>query len=273
MVKASKLLLATMFVVVVSSSAFAAVSPVAHWTMDQSDYVGGEYVDSVGGSHNATANSAPADFTYSGTTYPAYIAGANGDAAGGALMVSGAFGEVGTWNPVTSGELTVSAWVNWLGVSGGAIIMKKDMWAIDDMMWQLNITSGGKLRFRDGDSSHDVNTQNGDMPIGEWAHVCATKDATGGKVYLNGVLLQSNALFTLGTDTGSVMRFGATQGADTDPAKNDKPLDAYLDDVKVYDTALTAAEVLAEFNAVPEPATMSLLVIGGVAMLRRKRKA
>ena len=52
-------------------------------------------------------------------------------------------------------------------------------------------------------------------------------------------------------------------------------LNGAMDDVRVYDRALSADEItlLASQPDVPEPASLSLLAIGGLAMLRRRRTA
>lgn len=43
-----------------------------------------------------------------------------------------------------------------------------------------------------------------------------------------------------------------------------------IDEVKVWDGALSDAEVLSDFNAIPEPATMSVLVCGSICVLLKK---
>ena len=109
------------------------------------------------------------------------------------------------------------------------------------------------LRFRDlqsnrGHPSHAV------MPLGQFVHVAGTlDDATGAmRLYLNGVLMAQT--------TTTVRPFG-----DLDPNSNpgigignhggypntphNFPFHGLIDELKVYDHALTAEDVLANFNA------------------------
>ena len=57
---------------------------------------------------------------------------------------------------------------------------------------------------------------------------------------------------------------------------NDPYLTGSIDEFRIYDNALSANDVQASFNAgpdtlVPEPASLALLAIGGLTMLRRRR--
>jgi hypothetical protein len=48
-------------------------------------------------------------------------------------------------------------------------------------------------------------------------------------------------------------------------------LKASLDEVAIYNYALNQAQITAHYQAAPEPATIALLSLGGLALLRRKR--
>lgn len=82
------------------------------------------------------------------------------------------------------------------------------------------------------------------LQTGRWYHVLATWDSSGAKMYVNGVLENSNSnAYTAATTTGRLVI-----GARFDQSAYDS-LDGVLDNVIIYNRALTAAEVLQLYNA------------------------
>ena len=161
--------------------------PLARWTMDQSDFVGGEYVDIVGG-HNADANSTPPFVAGAGPLAPAN---------GAAVMAPDSYGFVGTWNPLeTTGQMTLSAWIKWDGTlasevssSGKDILSKASGWGPDVMMWNLKMrntaTNGNAGIWLYNQASYGLRP-NGVIAPDTWTHVCVTYDSGVARLYING---------------------------------------------------------------------------------------
>jgi hypothetical protein len=175
----------------------------------------------------------------------------NGDPHNGAAIISGAVrGQVarfdgvndhvdcGTFNPsAATGQLTVALWAKWNGLSGlyQGLVAKRDTWAAADMMWQIeaNIDNGTLGFFREGSSPYDGDPV---LPVGGWAHVAATFDGTTATFYLNGKATGSGS-FSFGSDTQATVVFGACEQNGGNPFNGD------LDEIRIYDYALSAAEV------------------------------
>jgi len=81
------------------------------------------------------------------------------------------------------------------------------------------------------------------VPIGEWSHLVVTLDNSTGdaKAYINGVLDNSATGRSIPSDT-TILRIGI-RGDTT------LPFDGILDDVRIYDRALTASDIAALYQA------------------------
>jgi hypothetical protein len=79
------------------------------------------------------------------------------------------------------------------------------------------------------------------------------------------------------TQAGALDYSGLASWADPMIASNGNPGYVYnclvgsLDEVSIYDYALTDAQVLAHYNAIPEPTTIALLGLGAIALIRRRK--
>jgi hypothetical protein len=178
--------------------------------------------------------------------------GHNGTVVGGAQWIAGPDGfgnalifdgtgsqyvDLGTWDPSAgTGQLSISLWANWGGISGQymGLIGKRDTWAADDMMWQIEAAQGdGNV----GASRESGQTVSGFIPeVGQWEHVALTFDGTTGTLYRNGLQVSSGP-FSLGPDTVAAMVFGACQ------ANGGNPYNGALDEVRLYNRALSREEI------------------------------
>ncbi len=98
-------------------------------------------------------------------------------------------------------------------------------------------------------------------PVGNWVHFAGVYDPSGYtlKLYINGQLAAEDNMPAAMRTTIAPYLFVSGSWHTTVPAT--------VDEVRLYDTALSAVQVEA---LVPEPATLSLLALGGLAIMRRK---
>ncbi|AQT68099.1 hypothetical protein STSP2_01254 [Anaerohalosphaera lusitana] len=176
----------------------------AHWTMDQDDFVNGKYVD-IAGSYDAGTSSVPTFVTGAGPDEPAF---------GAAVINPDSDAVAGTWNPLEStGQMTISAWVKWngtIGEYGNDILSKGDSWGPDTMMWAFKIrgVSSGKagIWFY---SQQDTGIRSaGQVPEQIWTHISLVYDSGQARLYVNGKLITTHDNFTLGTGTASTLKIG-----------------------------------------------------------------
>ena len=116
-----------------------------------------------------------------------------------------------------------------------------------------------------------------DVPLDEWHQYVFTwnNDTHDATIYVDGALWGSQNEAGVTWDPSVVMT-GTAVGAEF-YLESSRAFNGDFNTFRLYDMALTDGEVLSNFQAgpsmIPEPVTMSLLVLGGLLALRRRRAA
>jgi hypothetical protein len=141
----------------------------------------------------------------------------------------------------TSG-LTVAAWIKPASATGRIVDKNND----DYGGWFFKLESDGTLQFVSNafEAAPALRSSGDAIDMGTWQHVAATWDgsATGSHIhlYINGVLSDgagSNGSGTIHTDSTTPFAIGNR------PVDAARGFDGNIDDVQVFDRALTATEI------------------------------
>ena len=213
---------------------------VAHWRFDETS--GTIAHDASGNGHDGTITGDPKW---------------GGGKIGGALEFNGTGDvvELGAFDVVGPG-ITIAAWLkpNSFGINDGRVLTKANEWGENDHWWMLStIAEAGEIRLRfrlkttDGQSTTTLIASSGVVEIGEWQHAAATWDGTTMRLYLNGEEVGSTAKGgdAVATDASVKASIGS-QPPDayaTDISHISKYFDGFLDDVRLYDGALSQDEI------------------------------
>lgn len=171
-------------------------------------------------------------------------------------------------------EWTITAWVNNANTVGYAALAAG--WETDGSWYDVRLgqhgtTDKSELGLTDGPSNQNGHyggaTING---VAKWTHIAFTGGATDSTLYINGVqqavltyadFVNGDGIelsFLLSYDRLGAMGEYEIYGAGTFD----------LDEVGIWGRQLSQAEITA---VVPEPATMLLLGLGGLGLIRRRR--
>ena len=146
---------------------------------------------------------------------------------------------------VTSGARTISLWVKPTSFGSNKIVYNDLSTSNTAGEMQIMIDGSGYLHFfrRTGNST-DIDTLVTDttIPTNKWTHVIAIYDGSLLKIYRNGIL---------DATTSSSSTYTASAGANEKIGVNESNtgfFDGYLDDFRVYNRALSLAEILKLYN-------------------------
>ena len=146
---------------------------------------------------------------------------------------------------LNSANVTISFWVkvNKLPVTGEAFILSHGGW---QERWKISLPPHGKPVFTTnsaGGSIKDMDTDSVALPVGQWRHVVMTHDGANDKVYINGTLKNSKPA------TGALNNTTKPFGIGYDPIDTTNYFNGSLDEVMIFNTALTAAEITTLYSA------------------------
>ena len=145
---------------------------------------------------------------------------------------------------LNSASITISFWVkvNKLPLTGEAFILSHGGW---QERWKISLPSHGKPVFTTNavGGIKDMDTDSVSLPVGSWRHVVMSHDGTNDKIYINGVLKNSKAA------TGNLNNTTKPFGMGYDPIDTTNYFNGALDEVTIFNTALTATEITALYTA------------------------
>ncbi|MBE0537068.1 MAG: immunoglobulin domain-containing protein [Phycisphaerae bacterium] len=202
---------------------------VAHYTFDTKGQAGEpDFVeDSSGEGHHGLARG-----------NVSIVQGKIGDGAYSFGGTSSDFVEIGRWNPSeVTNRLSVACWAKWTGTGATwqGIIGKRDAWNDTDNYWHLECSFNGDSIYFQSWTAGQLASGGWSNHIDQWTHIIATFDGTRGIMYINGEPAVSGN-FSFARKPDSTLVIGSSE------ANGGNPWSGLIDDVKIYNYALTPVE-------------------------------
>jgi cellulose/xylan binding protein with CBM9 domain/concanavalin A-like lectin/glucanase superfamily protein len=206
-----------------------------------------------------------------GTAVGDPVYGAGFDGLGSAMDFDG-IDDVVELGPVdvVGGGITLSAWIkpDTFAISDARIISKATEWAGDSHFWMMSTQAETQLRFRlmtdEGSAITTLVSPNAVLETGVWMYVTATWDGATMRVYRDGIevgsVAKGGAAVAVDPTVSAAIGSQPSDAFDTDPSHVVKFFDGLIDEVAIYNRALSVSEMLylAGFRADAGDASLSI---------------
>ena len=233
-----------------------------HWTLDQSDTVGGQYLDIVSGY----------DALIQGTASPTYVPGAKGSANGAVVITDNSWAQVsGTLDPTQyTRTISISLWADWYGLNGSyqrLLCKNHSTWDVQNSAWLIGNHSNSPAInfFAYYDETGTVNlTDDTATDPNTFQHFVVTYDGTVANVYFEGKYVGTYAGSAGGDFALNYDAEDAPIGIGVGYADDGRHMfNGALDDVRIYNYALSPEEVgQLYYDVTGEPACVEPPQIG-----------
>lgn len=182
------------------------------------------------------------------------------NSAGGTTL-AGLLTQNGTLAPL--GTFTLMAWVNTTGAGDTFLLGTGDG---SGNGWKFGL-NGGSINFVT--AGVQLGASSGGVSANAWHHIAISYNNGAAAFFIDGNAAGTTSFTNYNEEVGTLAAIGSRpSGAE--------PFAGKVDNLKIYDTALTLPEIqAAAVTAIPEPATYGLLGAGALAIaaLRRRRLA
>ena len=151
--------------------------------------------------------------------------------------------------------LTVEAWIYpvSISVSYPTIVGKWDAVAVNHRSYVFHLEPSRKVIFRVSPNGLELGfgvgtvISNSSVPLNQWTHVAGVYDSSSIKIYINGIL-DNQVAYIQGIFPGTNdLAIGAVIGG-VAPGQSIAPFAGRIDEVRLYDCALTQGEVAQVFS-------------------------
>lgn len=167
--------------------------------------------------------------------------------------------------------ITLEALMRWDGANGfqQRVVDKSFFLGGEQALYGLSILDDGRVRAEFRSSGPIFLTGTTILAPGEAHHLAATFDANIFNLYVDGVLEASLAH----PYPGNHLQFSPTNVGIGNQSERDRAFNGLIDEVAIYDRALTQAQIQSHLSAVPIPAAAWLLgsgLLGLMGVTRRR---
>lgn len=246
-----------------------ALQPTAYWRLNES--AGSTAFDSIGGLdgtyHNGVALGQP---------------GINDEDTAVRFWTSQGpgYAEIPHSDDMLLDNGTISFWFEDTGTIRDTGLFSKDSSGYDTGGHLTAYIDPSRVNIRLQSIDHSYFVESEPIQLDTWYNVIFTFGDDGMKLYMDGELVDTNAYTGgLGSTSGGIGNFEPlVLGANSWGSGNQSatPLTNFfsglIDEVAVFDYAFTDAQAEYLYNAVPEPASLALLGMGSLAVLRRGKR-
>ncbi|MBN8707139.1 MAG: VCBS repeat-containing protein, partial [Bacteroidetes bacterium] len=175
---------------------------------------------------------------------------------------------VGDAGELPTAERTVSMWVKTEDVGSYALLLMYGGTNYGSYQFAWNPGNPGRWEMKDY-YTYWLVSQAAESPNGKWIHLVSTTGKNGSKIFVNGNLVASNAIFYNATNvTGKKIMIGASLNSEG-TAWEGNGFVGTIDDIKIYDCELTDAEIMAlstssgTYNPTPDLTGLQITKITG----------
>ena len=150
---------------------------------------------------------------------------------------------------------TVEAWIyadSLIPGQGEGIVHKGNATDFSDEAYSLQFWTGNTIALlvNTGSGSYQLIQSTVDLAPSQWYHVVGTWDSSGMQIYINGQINNSNTVSAVAQKSSGALNIGAQLSSSYNSSLKNLGFQGTIDEVQVYDKALSADEISAYYNSI-----------------------